>query len=64
MMLSDLHSGDSIKGFNGFGCIPDDANRVVYSCDDGLYVKCRAGQHLLDGQVGDDGHLVGLSRRT
>lgn len=61
MTLSDLHRGDRIRGFEGFGCIPDAAVRVVRSCDEGLYVQCREGKHLLDGQEGDDGHLVGLS---
>lgn len=62
MKLDELKTGDRIKGFKGFGCIPDGAIRIVRTCDSGLFVRCREGIHLLDGQEGDDGHLIGLDR--
>ena len=62
MKLDELKVGDRIKGFDGWGCVPNKAIRIVRSCDSGLFVKCSDGIHLLDGQEGDDGHLVGLSR--
>lgn len=62
MKLSELKAGDRIKGFEGFGCIPDRAIRVVCDGPSGMYVKCREGTHMLDGQEGEDGDLIGLSR--
>ncbi len=61
MTLTELRPGDRIRGFEAFGCIPASAVRVVRVCDDGLYVKCREGMHLLDGQASAGGNLVGLS---
>ena len=60
--LSDLKPGDHIRGFEGFGCIPDKAVRTVQMNAAGLYVKCRNGNHYLDGQEDNDGILVGLEK--
>lgn len=62
MKLADIQCGDRIKGFEGFGCIPGQAVRIVRRCDSGLYVKCREGIHLLDGQEDEDGTLIGITR--
>ena len=62
MKLTELIPGDKIKGFAGFGCIPDNAVRIVRDSPSGLYVKCRDGVHLLDGQEDERGNLVGLER--
>ncbi len=61
MKLTDLKPGDRLKGFEHWECIPPNAKRAVFFCDDGPYLKCKEGRHLLDGQENDDGELVGLS---
>jgi len=61
--LKDLRPGDRLIGFEAWGCVPDDAVRVVRADADGaLYVRCREGEHMLDGQVGEDGCLLGMAR--
>lgn len=63
MKMTDIKPGDRIKGFEDFGCIPANATRIVRQDDAGrLFVACRQGHHLLDGQEDDAGELVGLSR--
>lgn len=73
LRLTDLAPGDKVQGFEGWGCVPDNATRTVMKDEDGLYVCCtgdsdapRSGQkerHYLDGQVGDDGvTLLGMCR--
>ena len=61
MQYSDLCAGQTIKGFEGFGCIPKNAKRTVLKCNDGFYVCCREGKHFLDGQCDEEDRLVGLS---
>ena len=62
MKLDELEPGDRVKGFRDWGCVPALAVRTVRACEGGLFVKCTHGRHFLDGQVGDDGHLVGMER--
>ena len=62
MTLEELAPGDAVCGFKNWGCVPSNGARLVRQCDAGLFVACSDGVHLLDGQVGEDGHLVGLSR--
>jgi hypothetical protein len=67
MTLEELKVGDRIKGFEGFGCIPDNAVRAVKKDAEGhLYVSCSSGNHYLDGQIVLDEktgryELIGLS---
>ena len=61
--LADIRPGDRLIGFEAWGCVPDDATRVVCADADGsLYVRCREGEHHLTGQVDDDGVLLGMAR--
>ncbi len=62
MKLIDLAVGDRIRGFEGFGCIPDTATRRVARDEHGLFVKCCEGRHYLDGQEDEDGNLVGITK--
>lgn len=35
---------------------------LLHKCPDGhLYFKCAEGEHFINGQLNDDGELVGLS---
>ena len=50
-----------------FECIPEGATRIAKLNPHGqLYLSCRCGTHLLDGQLSDDQtHYVGLKlKRT
>lgn len=60
MTLDELKPGDAVRGFRDWGCVPSNGTRIVREGLHGLYVNCSCGQHLLDGQAGDDGHLVGM----
>lgn len=65
--VSDLKPGDRLTDFFAWGCVPQRAVRVVLVCDEGLFVRCREGQHFLDGQTDEDGNLVGcelIARRA
>jgi hypothetical protein len=61
MTLTDLKPGNKLTGFAHWGCIPPRAKRAVFFCEDGPYLQCSHGRHLLHGQQDDDGELVGLS---
>lgn len=57
--ISDLKPGDILTGFTDWECVPLRAKRKVQQDRQGrLFVRCRKGQHLLDGQEGDCGELV------
>lgn len=65
MKLSDLRPGDRIRTTRSWECVPDGAVRVVRQGNLGLYVKCREGEHYLDGQRGEGDEpeeLSGLKR--
>lgn len=67
--------GDILVTDDGFTCMGAGERKTVESWDgpmpntdpeylkdpfSRLFVECRDGCHFLDGQVGDDGELVGL----
>lgn len=43
----------------GFTCMRPGA-KIVRRGPHGLYVRCGCGRHYLDGQLDDDGRLIGL----
>lgn len=60
MKTADLRPGvDRLTDFQFWDCMPKGAVRIVYTCDLGLYVKCREGQHFLDGATEESGDLSG-----
>ncbi len=61
MKLSDLKAGDKIKADGGFTCVKEGNHKVKSKKNGDLYIKCSEGKHLLDGQVGEDGELIGIS---
>ncbi len=58
--LEDLMPNDTIVLDSGFTCCGA-GYKTVMSDDHGLYFECDAGKHYLDGQIGEDGFLVGVS---
>ena len=66
--LSDIKPGDRLRCDDGFTCIPANAIRIVRRAANGdLAIRCRGAEgaeewqdHCLDGQVGDDGELIGV----
>jgi hypothetical protein len=72
MKLTDLKPGMIVVADEGFTCL-DAGEYVVQEHNGNLFIPCRGGEndadtdpgyverHYLDGQVGDDGELIGLS---
>jgi len=61
--LEDLKPGDVIVADGGFNCLHA-GEHIVHAEDDDLFVWCDEGLHFLDGQLADDGHLVGIVRKS
>lgn len=74
---SGVRAGDKLRTDGGFTCLTEGEIRLVKmetgrlpGCsvqpppDDfsRLYIDCGEGRHYLEGQIGDDGELVGLYR--
>lgn len=59
--LSELQPGDIVFLDDGFTCRDAGPARVFRDCKGDLYVGCRDGRHVLDGQDDGDGVLVGVS---
>lgn len=70
-----VKAGDKLRCDGGFTCLAEGDVREVKASDEmlehcteeykadpfaKLYIECSDGTHRLDGQVGDDGELVGL----
>jgi hypothetical protein len=48
-----------------FTCMEDATHVVVHRDEKGeLWVPCTDGRHYLEGQRGENGHLIGLTVRT
>jgi hypothetical protein len=60
--LSEIKPGDRVRGFEAWGCVPDNATRTVMQDESGLYVECKSGHHYLDGQTSEDGTLLGMMK--
>lgn len=62
--ILDLKEGDTlIVVGEGFICMKkNDYKKVIADYEGNLFVDCGAGAHYLDGQVADDGSLVGLRK--
>lgn len=60
-----VKEGDRLICDGGFTCLHEHSTSVVKADHtkigiEALYIECADGQHFLDGQIGDDGELVGL----
>lgn len=61
MKLEDLSAGSIVKADGGFTCI-EPGEHVVHADEHGkLFILCADGRHFLDGQVGGDGTLIGIT---
>jgi hypothetical protein len=58
--LSELKAGDKIQIDGDFTCIEPWGLRTVKQSYGRLYIACSQGGHNLDGQLNDDGYLVGV----
>lgn len=58
--LDDLSAGDVIVADAGFDCMPEGRHVVRRDHHRKLFVICSAGCHYLEGQLRDDGTLVGF----
>jgi hypothetical protein len=57
---SEVKPGDRLICDGGFTCVPAGKRVKVMEAPNGLYFKCKEGRHYLDGQLGDNGELIGL----
>jgi hypothetical protein len=61
MRLDQVKAGMTLIADNGFSCLKNGERYIVEGDADGeLYITCDAGHHYLEGQVDEDGELVGL----
>ena len=59
--LKNVKPGDRLFTDGGFTCMEAGELKVVRRDEGGqLYVACRDGKHLLDGQNDGDGKLIGV----
>lgn len=58
--LEDLAPGAAVAVDGGFTCMEPSTTTVCADAQGNLFVPCRCGEHALDGQVGEDGILVGV----
>jgi hypothetical protein len=62
MKLTDLKEGDKLVADDGFTCLADkQICEVVRHPDGNLCVMCANGFHCLDGQLDEQGDLVGFT---
>jgi hypothetical protein len=57
-----VNIGDVLEADGGFTCIPLGATLVVSSDEGGFFVPCQCGKHYLEGQMAEDGELIGFHR--
>lgn len=60
--LADVKPDDILITDGGFTCMKSGQHRVHRDQTGNLFIKCSYGNHYLDGQLDDDGTLVGLTR--
>lgn len=48
-----LKAGDTIKVDDGFTCIKKWTTHIVQENESGLFIKCKDGNHYLDGQLNE-----------
>lgn len=61
MKLKDIKPGQTVTTDTGFTCMGPGPKLVKETPQGDLYVECNDGHHLLDGQIGENGHLIGIS---
>lgn len=61
MKFQDVKVGDVLMTDDNFPCIDGNRRVIIEKDRSGLYFNCNDGRHYLDGQLNNDGGLVGLS---
>lgn len=59
--LSELKAGDVVR-VTGFTCLNDGEKKAVKFLQEVPYVECSQGKHFLDGQLDENGRLVGVTK--
>lgn len=57
--IKEIKAGDIVEADAGFTCLSQ-GRHLVQSSDSGLFISCSNGKHFIDGQVDDDGTVIGL----
>jgi hypothetical protein len=60
--LEDLKHGDKLVADDGFTCLKDGEVCPVFGEGTDLFVHCSHGTHYLDGQLQEDGTIIGFKR--
>jgi hypothetical protein len=60
--LHQVSVGDTLIADSGFTCLHNNQRVIVKQNERGEYVDCSHGRHYLDGQVNENGILVGLHK--
>ena len=57
-LVKKLKSGDIVQVDNSFTCLPINGYRIVHEDRETnkLYITCKCGKHMLDGQYENDDH--------
>jgi hypothetical protein len=58
--MNDLRAGDFIEVDGDFSCLEKGARRQVCAGCNYLFIICDSGTHHLDGQLVEDGSLLGI----
>ncbi|WP_238368252.1 hypothetical protein [Mesobacterium pallidum] len=61
ILFGQVAAGDILVADSGFGCMVAGEKLVQADAQGGLFVQCGDGRHYLDGQVGEDGCLIGFT---
>lgn len=65
LMLKELKSGDVLIADGGFTCLKEGQEVTVQADDDGeLFFPCVNGRHWFNGQIDDEGAVIGLTRKA
>lgn len=58
---TEAKPGVTVRTDGGFTCMKAGEEHVIETTDDGLFIRCRRGQHYLAGQL-EGGEYVGLTK--
>lgn len=59
-LLKNIKPGDTLTTDAGFDCMSPGSKKTVFALADKLFICCKHGHHLLDGQLDNEGYLIGL----
>ncbi len=59
--VAEIKAGSVVRTDGDFTCIGRGRRKVVRRCNHGLFITCREGTHLIEGQLSADGKsYIGL----